>query len=350
MGKPDTERLKAVGDIDGLLQALKHRKADIRRRAAEALSDLPDERALNDLFAALKDQDAGVRDAAAHAFLGVLVVGLRGDNRNFRESCARLLSQLDDLITGVEYPRQRVLEALDGLVATDRDAGVRDEAAIASAVLGGAPEPVATEEAGPTDPWALAVGAARGFMAVLVQQGIASRVLRRYESDVVGDPAELAMFTVRKAGDTADEVILRSMGTALGIESTQGSPPTIDLGERFDRVQNAAFAAAERSVPIIVRRTTEADPLQFLGEACARASKGDTATVEELWHEILPVSERAASALGAQSDGAANAAALGAVLSSIPVAFEAALSMAQYAFSEQFRRMEDRYRYHNPPA
>ena len=69
---PDVSGLRARQDVDGLIEALRHPNASIRRAAAEALGELGDVRAKVPLHAALEDDDPTVR-VAAQAALGRLI-------------------------------------------------------------------------------------------------------------------------------------------------------------------------------------------------------------------------------------------------------------------------------------
>ncbi len=67
-GPPDVAKLKAKGDVPGLIKALGYAKdAGVRRAAAEALGQIRDATAVEPLIAALRDQDTGVRMRAAEA-------------------------------------------------------------------------------------------------------------------------------------------------------------------------------------------------------------------------------------------------------------------------------------------
>ncbi|MGB9872500.1 MAG: HEAT repeat domain-containing protein, partial [Anaerolineae bacterium] len=67
-GPPNIEKMKARGDVKGLIKALGYEKDwEIRRDAARALGELKDARAVEPLIAALKDKDSDVREAAAEA-------------------------------------------------------------------------------------------------------------------------------------------------------------------------------------------------------------------------------------------------------------------------------------------
>lgn len=72
-GKPDVDALKAQGDVDGLIEALRYQKdPNVRRAAAVALGELGDQRAKVPLHGALEDDDSDVRVAAQTA-LGTLI-------------------------------------------------------------------------------------------------------------------------------------------------------------------------------------------------------------------------------------------------------------------------------------
>lgn len=67
-GWPDTEKMEAAGDIDGLVKALSDKKRPaVRRKAAESLGRIGQIRALEPLLAALKDADQEVCEAAVEA-------------------------------------------------------------------------------------------------------------------------------------------------------------------------------------------------------------------------------------------------------------------------------------------
>ncbi|MBA7597586.1 hypothetical protein ES703_04590 [subsurface metagenome] len=65
MGKPDIVKMKAKGNVKGLIKALEHEAYDIRVEAAMALGEIGDARAVEPLIQALKDKDRDVRASAA---------------------------------------------------------------------------------------------------------------------------------------------------------------------------------------------------------------------------------------------------------------------------------------------
>jgi HEAT repeat protein len=66
IGFADKEN-ETARELDQLIDQLKHNNSRSRARAASALGKLGDERAVEPLFAALKDNAAGVRLSAAEA-------------------------------------------------------------------------------------------------------------------------------------------------------------------------------------------------------------------------------------------------------------------------------------------
>ncbi|GAI51574.1 unnamed protein product [marine sediment metagenome] len=68
MGEPDIEKMKAEKDVEGLIEALKHKDKDVRWGAAAALGYIGDARALEPLTEALEDEDEDVREIAARVY------------------------------------------------------------------------------------------------------------------------------------------------------------------------------------------------------------------------------------------------------------------------------------------
>lgn len=76
-GPPNVNKLTEKGDTKGLIKALAYPKdAEVRRKAAEALSDIADPQAVESLLIALEDESAAVRAQAANA------LGSIGDSRS----------------------------------------------------------------------------------------------------------------------------------------------------------------------------------------------------------------------------------------------------------------------------
>jgi HEAT repeat protein len=68
MGKPDILEMRDHCDVKGLIKALKHKDKWVRFGAADALGHIGDDRAVEPLAEALKDEDGDVHKAAATAF------------------------------------------------------------------------------------------------------------------------------------------------------------------------------------------------------------------------------------------------------------------------------------------
>ena len=140
-GPPDVEKMKAKGDIKGLIKILVHHKdAETRQAAAEALGKLG-KPALDLLFASLRDRDFDVRWKAAAAFkeiglpiVSLLITALKDENTHLRWHAANLLGEIG---TQMEDGGLRA-RAVDGLISTldDKDVNVADEAARALGKIG----------------------------------------------------------------------------------------------------------------------------------------------------------------------------------------------------------------------
>jgi len=108
-GPPNTEKMRAKRNINGLIKALTYNKdgtdeedRSIRRHAAICLGEIKDRRAVEPLIAALKDKDELTRVSAAWAIgnigdtraVGALIMTLRDSNKEIRETSAKALAVL----------------------------------------------------------------------------------------------------------------------------------------------------------------------------------------------------------------------------------------------------------------
>ena len=88
--KPNIEKMKANGDVEGLIKALKHRDEAVQEDAAVALGRIGDVRAVDPLIRALKDELSDVRERAAYALgkigdaraVDPLIRALKGEYRS----------------------------------------------------------------------------------------------------------------------------------------------------------------------------------------------------------------------------------------------------------------------------
>ena len=67
MGIVDVEKMQVNKDVEGLIEALKDKNSDVRWRAAFALGEIKDARAVEPLIEALKDEDKYFQSVAADA-------------------------------------------------------------------------------------------------------------------------------------------------------------------------------------------------------------------------------------------------------------------------------------------
>jgi len=119
-GPPNVERLKAKGDVQGLIKALGYIKdANIRWASAGALGELGDVQAVEPLIAALKGQDEDMRRASAGALGQIgdvravepLIAALKDQDEDVRRASARALGQIGDV------------RAVESLVVAFKDEG-----------------------------------------------------------------------------------------------------------------------------------------------------------------------------------------------------------------------------------
>lgn len=143
-GPPDVAKLRAKGNVKGLIKALGYRQEStegidtmVRWRAANSLGDPANAQAVEPLVAALADQDHDVREAAAEA-LGKIgdaravdpvlaVLGDHSQQAKVRMAAARALGAIGDT---------RAVEPLMVALDHDPDDNVRIVAAWALEPLG----------------------------------------------------------------------------------------------------------------------------------------------------------------------------------------------------------------------
>lgn len=111
-GSPDVEKLKAKGDIKGLIKALSYTKDQaVRQSAAEALGEMGDVRAVEPLLAALKG-DESIRISAIKA------LGQIGDTRAVETLVAARASKDEKTAkAGLEALRQLGPAGVDAVIA-----------------------------------------------------------------------------------------------------------------------------------------------------------------------------------------------------------------------------------------
>jgi HEAT repeat protein len=135
-GPPNIEKMKARGDVEGLVKALDYQKdSGVRRAAALALGDTGDGRSIEPLITALKDRGGAVYEAAAEALGKIggaravepLIAALKDDDPRMRKAAAEALGKIgkpgvEPLIAALKDDNWRVREAAVKLLGKFGDA------------------------------------------------------------------------------------------------------------------------------------------------------------------------------------------------------------------------------------
>src|ERR1035437_5475993 len=109
-GPPNVDKLKAKGDVPGLIKALRYEKdSGVRHDAALALGKIGDARAVEPFIAALGDQNGLVRWSAAES------LGAFGDAR----AVEPLIAALNDEESGVRDVAVAILGRIGGAQAVE---------------------------------------------------------------------------------------------------------------------------------------------------------------------------------------------------------------------------------------
>jgi HEAT repeat protein len=223
-GPPSVEKLKAKGDVPGLIRALgQDKNRDVRKTAAVALGQLGDSRAVGPLIAALKDQDKDVGRAAAAA------LGQISDPRAIEPLVAALSDYyLDEAAAGALGLIGA--DAVEPLIAAleDQKPGVCGNAAAALGRIGDprAVEPLIAalenQNAGAPIPAAVAlgrIGDPRGVGPLIAALGARHEGVRKAASGALGrmgspavEPLVAALKDPNKAVRAAAAAALESLG------------------------------------------------------------------------------------------------------------------------------------------
>jgi HEAT repeat protein len=295
-GPPDTEKLKAKGNVRGLIRAVRDRKDARRRRtAAVALGELGDCRAVEPLIQVLHDDDWDLGRAAAealgrlgdHRAVGPLVTALGSPELNVRRYAAEALGRIGDA------------DAVEPLVGAlkDDDEILRTEAAEALGRIGDrrAVEPlVASLSSG-------VAGERRAAAGALKAIGDRRSVWPLTESLQDSSPA------VRRAAAGA----LAELGDAQCVE-----PLVRRLEDQDGSVREAASAALRKLGWVPGGTTAGASHLiaQQDWDGCvAMGSEAVEPLIAALEDERTTVRQKAAWALGKIGDGRAAPALVGAL-------------------------------------
>jgi HEAT repeat protein len=281
-GRPNGEKMIAKRDVEGLIKALGYRKDDfVRRKAAEALGQVGDARAVGPLMAALQDSKAYVRKAAAGA------LGQIGDAR-----------------------------AVEPLVAAlnDRDRNVRSVAGHALDKMGW--QPGQDEEGG-------AYWVVKGAWDKCIEMGAPAvapliAVLKDSDSDVrkagawalgkIGDaraaePLIAALKDRNKDVRKAATKALGQIGDARGVEPLVAALKDTDLYVRYGAADALGQIGDARAVEPLIAALKDSDARWAVAEALGHI--GDARAIEPLIAALKNGSSSAGEALGRIGDARA---------------------------------------------
>ena len=268
--KPDIDKLRKESDVDAIVKALRHRSAEVRTEAAEALYYVGDVRAVDPLVKALKDKELDVRKHAAEA------LGKIGDTR----AVEPLISSLKRQEEGFSYIIQALgkigdTRAVDPLIFALDDKNTRIDAARALGRIG--------------DPRAV-----RSLIYAL--ESDPSYVTRMVLIDALGKIGDVKAVgpLVQALGDEKDEVqkeakkvledICDTDATTTLIEAMQNdymsSETRRGAAELLGKVGNAQAVGSL----VIALKDADTDLARIAAEALGKI--GDTGAVEPLIQKI----------------------------------------------------------------
>lgn len=131
-GPPNIEKLKAKGDVEGLIKALSYKDPEIRKEAIEVLGKINNPDAVEPLIQALKDEYWGVRWYAVRALgkigepaVGGLIQALKNRFEDIPREAAEALGKIG------EPAVESLIKALD-----DKDEYTRGKAAVVLGEIG----------------------------------------------------------------------------------------------------------------------------------------------------------------------------------------------------------------------
>jgi HEAT repeat protein len=247
----DVKKLKESRNVQGLIFALRHKDPTVQYDAAEALGDIGDERAVEPLLAALKnDETGGVRWKAAEALsklgppsVAGLIGALQHDDDDVRWKAAIALGEIGD--------PQAIPSLIN--VLSDNDRFVRSRAAYALSMMGeAAVDPLihALREGDGNLRWgaAIALGKIQNPRAI---GPLIHALADKYENvraesaaalAAIGKPALGPLLQILKFSDGA---VRLEIVTALGeLHDTGAIQPLIQLLDTADEDERKAIADA----------------------------------------------------------------------------------------------------------
>jgi HEAT repeat protein len=247
----DVKKFKETGNVQGLIFALQHKDPVVQYNAAEALGEIGDERAVEPLLDALKnDETGGVRWKAVEALskmgtpaVAGLIAALQHDDDDVRWKAAIGLGEIGD---------PKAIPPLINLLC-DEDRFVRSRAAYALSMIGEpAVDPLicALRDGDGNLRWgaAIALGKIQNPRAIIpLIRALADKYENvRAESAAalaaIGKPALGSLLQLLKFSDGAARL---EVVTVLGeLQDTDAIQPLIQLLENADEDERKAIANA----------------------------------------------------------------------------------------------------------
>lgn len=137
-GEPKVEKLKERNNVKGLIKALEYKKyAYVRMRAARALGEIGDQRAIEPLMRALSDSDRDVRKEAARVLGEIgdqrvvepLIKALSDSNWDVHIEAAKALGKIKD-----QRAVEPLIKALNSVAAVEALGEIGDQRAVESLI------------------------------------------------------------------------------------------------------------------------------------------------------------------------------------------------------------------------
>ena len=95
---PNVKKLRAKGDVRGLIKALRYKEAEVRKDAAEALGEIRDKKASEDLFHIARGADLGdfAPGEVGEEEIEALIEALKDEDPRIRKIVAETLGRIGD--------------------------------------------------------------------------------------------------------------------------------------------------------------------------------------------------------------------------------------------------------------
>ena len=293
---PNVQRLKAKGDVDGLIKALAYEKdPNVRQRAARALGELRAQVALEPLGDSLKDPSPMVRRSAVYALgkIGgsqvVPLLGAVAQDRDVYNDAAVALSVIGDAAAA---------EALIPALGSRGDVGATAAAALAS--MG--PPALGPLIAALADESPEVREKAAGVLGQLGDQRAVAPLKLALRDGLVGEPAREAL---KKLGSIPVAVRPRSAAKkGMDQAGVAAQPPPTEpaVGKTASWMQQRVTSVPEETAPAEAREPQQEEPA---GDALSLAVEETLAWLDRRDRPLEKAEEPAPEAEEPQKDESA---------------------------------------------